>query len=125
MHKATATYIAPPGDSKVTEMAGVTFFSGQPVELNSYDHPHLIAKLPGNKHFNIEVGPDDGELPNVARKRGRPTNAERAAALAAKEKAEADVALAEATAKEAKANLDVVDPPKTETEQRPSILPPA
>lgn len=70
MRKATATYIAPPGDNKVCEMGGVTFFDGQPVELNSDDHGHLINKLPGNQHFDFEVGE---EVPDEAKpKRGRP-----------------------------------------------------
>lgn len=69
MRKATATYHAPKGDSKVVEMGGVTFFDGQPVELNSDDHANMIAKLPGNPHFDIEVGEDDAKP-----RRGRPPN---------------------------------------------------
>jgi hypothetical protein len=83
MRKATATYVAPPGDSKVVEMGGVTFFDGQAVDLNTDDHAHLIDKLPGNKHFDIEVGEEEDKP-----KRGRPSNADKAAE-AAKEKAEA------------------------------------
>lgn len=59
MRKALAVYRAPPGDNKVVEMGGVTFFHGQEVELNSDDHGHLINKLPTNPHFEIEVGEDD------------------------------------------------------------------
>ena len=70
MRKAVATYHAPEGDNKVVEMGGVTFFDGQPVDLNSVDHAHLIAKLPGNPHFDIEVGEDDGQ--NKKRGPGRP-----------------------------------------------------
>lgn len=70
MRKATATYIAPQGDNKVVEMGGVTFFDGQAVELNSDEHAHLIAKLPGNPHFEVEVGEDD--TPPEKRKPGRP-----------------------------------------------------
>lgn len=71
MRKATATYVAPEGDNKVVEMAGVTFFDGVPVDLNSYDHPHLISKLATNQHFDIEVGED---APDEAKpKRGRPS----------------------------------------------------
>jgi hypothetical protein len=70
MRKATVTYVAPEGDNKVVEMAGVTFFDGVPVEINSYDHPHLISKLATNQHFDIEVGED---APDEAKpKRGRP-----------------------------------------------------
>lgn len=80
MKTATATYIAPPGDNKVCEMGGVTFFDGQPVDLNSYDHGHLISKLEGNQHFDIEVG---AEKPDEHKpKRGRPSNADKAAKAA-------------------------------------------
>lgn len=65
MRKATATYSAPKGDNKVVEMGGVTFFDGQAVELNSDDHGHLINKLPGNQHFDVEMGEE-------APRRGRP-----------------------------------------------------
>lgn len=70
MRKASATYIAPKGDSKVVEMGGLTFFDGNAVELNSDDHGHLIKKLPTNKHFDIEVGEDD--TPADKPRRGRP-----------------------------------------------------
>jgi hypothetical protein len=59
MRKALAIYHAPEGDSKEAEMAGVLFRDGEPVELNSDDHGHLIRKLPGNQHFEIEIGEDD------------------------------------------------------------------
>jgi len=106
MQKATATYVAPPGDSKVVEIGGVTFFHGKPVELNSYEHGHLIAKLPGNKHFDVTVGEDDNKPAPVEKKRGRPSNADKAAAKEAAEKAEADAKAAIAKAKEAKADAD-------------------
>lgn len=70
MRKAIATYHASKGDNKVVEMGGVTFFDGNPVELNSDDHGHLIKKLPTNHHFDIEVGEDD--TPADKPKRGRP-----------------------------------------------------
>ena len=59
MRKATATYHAPEGENKVVEMGGVTFFDGKSVELNTDDHAHLINKLPGNQHFDIEVGEEE------------------------------------------------------------------
>jgi hypothetical protein len=76
MQKATATYVAPPGDNKVVEMGGVTFFDGQAVELNSYDHGHLMNKLQGNQHFDVEMGEEvkDESKP----KRGRPPKTEEA-----------------------------------------------
>lgn len=70
MRKATATYNAPEGDSKVAEICGVTFFDGHPVELNSNDHGHLISKLPGNQHFDVEMGEEIPDEPKP--RRGRP-----------------------------------------------------
>jgi hypothetical protein len=75
MRKATATYNAPDGDSKVVVMGGVTFKDGELVELNTDDHGHMIGKLPGNPHFDIEMG----EEVAPKRKPGRPSNAEKAA----------------------------------------------
>jgi hypothetical protein len=70
MRKAVAVYHAPEGDNKVAEMGGVTFYHGQPVDLNSDDHPVLLAKLPGNPHFEVEIGEDDTPAPK--RGPGRP-----------------------------------------------------
>lgn len=67
MRKATAIYHAPKGDSEVVHMGGVRFFDGEAVELNSTDHPHLVNKLPGNQHFEIEIGDDE---PDEKPKRG-------------------------------------------------------
>lgn len=83
MKKATAIYRAPKGDNKVVEMGGVTFFDGQAVDLNSDNHGHLINKLPGNQHFDIEVGEESPDEPKS--KRGRPSNAEKAAKEAAEQ----------------------------------------
>ena len=102
MQKATATYRAPVGGNKVVEMGGVTFFDGKAVELNSYDHAHLISKLPGNPSFDITVGEDDKKPPTVEKKRGRPSNADIAAAKEAAEKAEAEAKAAAEKAKIAK-----------------------
>lgn len=77
MQKTTVTYNAPKGDSKVAEVGGVTFFDGQPVEINSDDHGHLMNKLPNNPHFEVgeaeEVTEDDatGDEPVTGKKRGR------------------------------------------------------
>jgi hypothetical protein len=79
MQKATAIYRAPAGDNKVVEMGGVTFFDGQSVDLNSNDHPHLMKKLENNQHFEFELGED---VPDEKPKRGRPSNADKAAAEA-------------------------------------------
>lgn len=106
MQKATATYVAPFGDSKVVEMGGVTFHDGKSVELNSYEHPHLIQKLQGNQYFDITVGKEDDKPVEGVKKRGRPTNAQIAEAKAAAEKAEADAKEAAEKAKLAKADSD-------------------
>lgn len=69
MRKATAIYRAPEGDNKVVEMGGVIFFDSQRVELNSEDHPHVLTKLSGNPHFDVEVTED---TPDDKPRRGRP-----------------------------------------------------
>jgi hypothetical protein len=84
MSNATATYHAPEGDNKVVEMGGVTFFDGQPVELNIHDHGRMIEKLRHNQHFAVEAGDDensDGEKQaahddETKRRRGRPRKGE-------------------------------------------------
>lgn len=80
MRKATVTYHAPKGDNKVVEMGGHTFFDGQSVELNTDDDAHLISKLENNQYFDFDLGPDDGQ---TQKKRGRPSNADKATAAAA------------------------------------------
>jgi len=82
MRIAHATYHAPEGDNKVVEMGGKTFFDGQAVELNTDEHAQLIRKLESNIHFEFEIGPDDGA---TKPKRGRPSNAEKAAKEAEKQ----------------------------------------
>ena len=126
MQKATATYRAPPGDSKVVEMGGVTFFDGKSVELNSVDHAGLIQKLPDNAHFDIKVEKDDGQIATVAKKRGRPSNADVAAAKEAAEKAESEAKAAAEKAKEAKADADalVKDAGKAEPKAEPAPVKP-
>jgi hypothetical protein len=110
MQKATATYVAPFGDSKVVEMGGVTFFDGQTVEINSEDHPHLMQKLQGNAHFDVVMGEDDEqETQPAAKKRGRPSAADRAAAQEAAEAAERDANAAADKAKAAKEDLDATE----------------
>lgn len=77
MQKATATYNAPEGDSKVVEMGGVTFFDGKSVDLNSNDNPHLMKKLASNQHFEFELGED---VPDEKPRRGpgRPRKTDKA-----------------------------------------------
>lgn len=71
MRKATAIYRAPEGDNEVVRMCGVRFFDGEEVELNSDDHAHLFKKLPGNQHFDIEIGEEE-DAPVEKPRRGRP-----------------------------------------------------
>lgn len=59
MKKATVTYSAPPGDSKVVEMMGQTFFDGKGTEVVLDDFQ--IAKLEGNKHFKLSGVQDHDE----------------------------------------------------------------
>lgn len=61
MRTATAIYHAPEGDAKSCTMNGIIFNDGEPVDLNSNEHAHLIDKLAGNQHFEFEAGDDDGE----------------------------------------------------------------
>lgn len=69
MRKATATYHAPEGDNEVVHMGGVRFIDGEPVELNSDDHPHLMSKIEGNHLFEVDMGED---IPSDKPRRGRP-----------------------------------------------------
>jgi hypothetical protein len=103
MRKATATYIAPPGDNKVVEMGGVTFFDGKSVDLNDYDHPLLLSKLQNNPYFDVEIGKEDDQPPPKA-KRGRTSNADIAAAKEAAEKLEREAADAKTRADAAKSD---------------------
>jgi hypothetical protein len=106
MRKATATYVAPAGDSKDIVMGGVAFHDGDAVEINSYDNPHLLSKLEGNPYFDVTVGKEDDQPPPKV-KRGRPSNADIAAAKAAAEQAE----------KEAKEAKDKADAAKSDHEK--------
>lgn len=103
MQKATVTYRSPPGDNKVTEMGGVTFFDGKSVEINSYDNPHLLSKLQGNQYFDVQVSKDDNQPPPKV-KRGRPSNADIAAAKEAAEQAEREAKAAKDKAEAAKSD---------------------
>lgn len=71
MRKATVTYNAAEGESKVVETRGVTFFDGHPQELNTDDHGDLIRKAQGNPHFSVELG----EEAEPKRGPGRPPKA--------------------------------------------------
>ena len=117
MKKATATYVAPFGDSKVVEMGGLTFFDGKPVELNSFDNPHLIEKLQGNQHFDITVSKEDDQ-PRPKAKRGRPSAKDIAEAKAASE--EADRVAKEATEKAKVAKSDHDEATKLASEKPPA-----
>jgi hypothetical protein len=69
MRKATATYHAPEGDAKSCNLNGVIFNDGEAVEINSNDHPHLMSKIEGNQHFEVDMGE---EQPDDKPRRGRP-----------------------------------------------------
>lgn len=106
MQKATATYVAPFGDSKVVEMGGVTFFDGKSVDLNSNDHSDLIKNLETNQYFDIDVGKDDETPVPAVKKRGRPSAADIMKAKEEAEKADAEAMAAAERAKVAKADAD-------------------
>ena len=106
MRKATVTYVAPYGDDKTVTVGGVAFQDGKAVEVNDYDNPHLMSKLPGmSAMFDVEMGKEDDSPPPKA-KRGRPSNADIAAAKAAAEQAEAEAKTAKEKADAAKADAD-------------------
>lgn len=72
MKKATVTYSAPPGDSKVVEMMGHTFFDGKGTEVVLDDH--LIKKLEANKLFKVS-GAQDYDETAEAEKRSKEAKA--------------------------------------------------
>lgn len=127
MRKATATYVAPLGDNKVVEMGGITFFDGKSVEINSFDHPHLIEKLQGNQHFDIDVSKDDESVPRPKAKRGRPSKADIEAAAAEAVAAEAAAKIAtEKAASLKKASEEAAKQEKSEAKPlMPNLLKPA
>lgn len=126
MKTATATYVAPFGDSKVVEMGGLTFVDGQSVELNSYDNPHLIEKLQGNQHFDVTVAKDNPDVPRPKAKRGRPSNADIAAAKAASEEADRVAKEAAVKAEEAKSDHEKIsNAPESEMIRPPLQAPTA
>lgn len=63
MNKATVTYMAPKGDSKMVEMLGYTFFDGVAQEIECSDE--RLKKLQGNALFKVTDGdkPDPGAKP--------------------------------------------------------------
>jgi hypothetical protein len=108
MQKATVTYVAPVGDSKVVEMGGVTFFDGKSVEINSYDNPRLLEKLQGNQYFDINVSKEDNQPPPKV-KRGRPSKADIEAAKAAADRAEKEAQEAKTKAEQARSDSEKME----------------
>lgn len=104
MKTATVTYRSPPGDAKDVIMDGVAFSDGKAVKINSYDNPHLMSKLQGSTAlFDVEVGKEDNQPPPKV-KRGRPSNADIAAAKATSEQADRDAKTAKEKADMAKSD---------------------
>jgi hypothetical protein len=101
-------------------MGGVTFENGKSVELNSYEHPHLISKLQGNQYFDVKVGKEDDQPMPAVKKRGRPSAIDIAAAKALAEKTEADAKAALAKAKEAKEDADAITKDAAKPTQQPT-----
>jgi len=74
MRKATVTYRAPENDNEVVHMGGIRFIDGQETEINSEEYPHLMSKIEGNTHFDVEMGE---EVPDEKpKRRGRPPKSE-------------------------------------------------
>ena len=121
MRKATVTYRSPPGDARNVIMGGVSFRDGEPVEINSYDNPHLMSKLqPGNPLFDVEMGKEDDSPPPKV-KRGRPSNADVAAAKAAAEQAEQEEKAAKEKSEAAKSDLEkITNPSDGEVTKQPA-----
>lgn len=46
-------YNAPPGDSKVVEMGGLTFFDGVATEVD--ENSYIAGKLKTNQHFTVKA----------------------------------------------------------------------
>jgi hypothetical protein len=63
--EATVTYHAPPGDNKVVETRGLTFYHDQAQQLDTDEHADFLAKAQGNPHFEVS-------MPEEAKRRGRP-----------------------------------------------------
>jgi hypothetical protein len=69
MKKATVTYTAPKGDSKVVEMLGTTFYDGQAVPLVCDEG--AMTRLQSNRHFKVGAVSDyDPEKDGVPVKPG-------------------------------------------------------
>ena len=51
LKKASVTYTAPDGDSKVVEMGGVTYFDG--IATDAIGTEEHLKKLEGNPHFKV------------------------------------------------------------------------
>lgn len=57
MTEVTVTYKAPPGDSKVTEAFGYTFFDGKAEKIEVDER--VLGKLQNNPHFTVGEKPAD------------------------------------------------------------------
>jgi len=113
MKSATATYVAPFGESKTVGFGGLTFEDGKPVEINSHDNPHVFNKLQNHPFFDFTMGKDEPDAVKPKAKRGRPSAADKAAIEAAA--AEADRLAKEAAEKAKTAKADLEDLKKAES----------
>lgn len=76
MKQVSVTYKAPPGDAKVTEAFGYTFFDGK--EETIVVDERSLEKLQANRYFKCGEPQDADEAPDPEKER-----AEAAAAIAA------------------------------------------
>lgn len=65
--KVTVTYKAPPGDSKVIEAYGHTFFDGKPEDIEVEDH--ILTKISGHPCFRTGSAKDDAAKDEADAKR--------------------------------------------------------
>ena len=65
MKSVTVTYHAPPGDNKVAEAFGHTFFDGKPEQIEVDEA--VVEKLQGNRHFECSKPEDAKPKPHDAK----------------------------------------------------------
>lgn len=110
MKQVSVTYKAPPGDAKVVEMFGHTFFDGKQETVVVDDR--TLAKLQGNKHFTCGEATDAADKPPDPEK-------EKAAAEAAKREDDAKKAAQGGPPPTRGAVLNKPEPEAEEKEEKP------
>jgi hypothetical protein len=82
MKSVTVTYHAPPGDSKVVEAWGHTFFDGKSEQVEVPEH--IAQKMRGNRHFQCsepqDAKPKDAKASKADEDAAKRADAEKTAA---------------------------------------------